>query len=202
MIFNCPLVVESCINSHLFHWCDVLSFVIKKREWAWGTQWCKKRELNVIIHYLNIFSDVFRWHIISVLWCMKEVFSSPLQAATNSTMDLKLWEWVQFFFINNHVIRKKLLITKWFVVVAEITWNRAASCNSFQTSVRCLLRLSYANLFAMAVLWCCIRKCLLALRVGWSQKVPALLTNDVSTKTGGAKVEHILQYHLFSQLLK
>ena len=200
MFFNSPLVVESSINGHLLGRYDVWSFIVKKCKWGRSTKWCKKRWLDVIIHDLNIFGNVFRWHIICVLWCF--LISSPPQASTSSTIDLKLCEWAQFFFINNHVIRKKLLITKWFVAVTEISSDRAASCNSFQTSVCHLLRLLKANLLETASLWRCVCKCLLALRVRLSPNIPALLTNSVAVITGGAKVEHILQYYPFSQLLK
>ena len=158
----------------------------------------------MIIHDLNIFGNVFRWDRICVLWCVKGcflIYSLP-QAATSSIIDLKLCEWAQFFFINNHLIRKKLLITKRFVALTEISPDKAASSNSFQTSVHRLLRLMKANLLESASLWRCVYKCLSVLQVGWSRNVPALLANVVAIITGGAKVEHILQHHPFSQLLK
>ena len=72
------------------------------------------------------------------MWRRCFLISSLLQAATSSTVDLKLCKWGQFFFINNHVIRKKLLITKQFVAVTEIC---------------CLLRLLKGNSIEMAFLW-------------------------------------------------
>ena len=134
-------------------------------------------------------------------WRMCFLISSLLQAGTSATIYLKLREWAQFFFINNYIIWKKLLITNQFVAVTGISLDRAASCNSFQTSVHCLLRLLKANLLETASLWHCVYKCLLALRIGWSPIVPAL-TNGVAVTMGGAKVGYILQYHPLSQLLK
>ena len=98
----------------------------------------------------------------------------------------------EFFFTNNHVIQKKLLTTNRFVAVTGISVGRAASCNSFETSVRHLLRLLKANLLQITSLWHCVSKWLLALQVGWSPNAPALLTNGVAVITGGAKVEQVL----------
>ena len=151
-----------------------------------------------------IYLEMYSGDIICILWCVKEVLFNFFSAASSNK--LKYWfkiVWVsQVFLYQQPCNSKKLLITKWFVAVTEIYVDRATSCISFQTSVHCLLRLSKANLSDTASLWYCICKCLLALRVGWSPNVPALLTNGVAVITGGAKAEHILQYHPFSQLLK
>ena len=73
LFFNGPLVVESSINGYLSGCCNVWSFIINKCKWARSTKWCKLRQRDMIIYGLNTFGNVFRWHIICVLWCVKEV---------------------------------------------------------------------------------------------------------------------------------
>ena len=143
---------------------------------------------SMIWIYLEMYSG-----IICVWWCMKEV----LYFSVTSSNKLNYWfkiVWVSQIFLYQQPCNSK----KAFGNKAICSYHR----NSFQTSVYHLLRLLKANLLVTTSLWCCICKCLLALQVGWSTNVPALLTYSVTVITRGEKVEHVLQYHPFPQLLK
>ena len=116
--------------------------------------------------YLEMYSG-----IICIWWCMKEV----LYFSVTSSNKLNYWfkiVWVSQIFLYQQPCNSK----KAFGNKAICSYHR----NSFQTSVYHLLRLLKANLLETTSLWCCICKCLLALQVGWSPNVPALLTYSVS----------------------
>ena len=156
-----------------------------------------------------IWKCIFRWHKICVLWCVKEVLFNFFSAASSNKLNYRFKiVWVNPAFLYQQPCNlKKASDNKTICSCHRNFCRRAASCNSFQTSARRLLRLSKANLFETTSLWRCVCKCLLALRVGWSPNVPTLLTNGVAVITGGAKVEHVFtifleHYHPFPQLLK
>ena len=201
MFANSPLVVESSINDICL--VTVTSEVSSLKNINGPEEQSDARRgslmwSSMIWIYLEMYSG-----IICVWWCMKEVLFYFSVASSNK---LNYWfkiVWVsQIFLYQQPRNSKKASGNKAICSYHRNFFRQSCSSNSFQTSVYHLLRLLKANLLETTSLWCCICKCLLALQVGWSPNVPALLTYSVTVITRGEKVEHVLQYHPFPQLLK